>query len=85
LIAIKSFDYIYTAAFSLAILSWSITMLLTQKMPAWIGWMGISIAVISIVIIFAGVAVNNLFGLRIFGALIVAWTLLMGINLYKQR
>jgi hypothetical protein len=80
-----AFDYIYTAAFCLAILCWSIAILTTKKLAAWMGWLGIFISLLTAVIFISGVAVNNLYGLRVFGVCVVGWILLMGGVLYRQR
>jgi len=80
-----AFDYIYTGTFCLAILCWSITMLITRSFPAWIGWLGIALPIITVSIFIAGVAVNNLQGLRIFVSSIVVWLVLTGLVLYKQE
>jgi hypothetical protein len=80
-----AFDYIYTGAFCLAILCWSIAILMTKKLAAWIGWLGIFISVVTVIIFISGVAVNNLQGLRIFGTCVITWILLTGIVLYRQK
>jgi hypothetical protein len=79
-----AFDYIYTAAFCLAILSWSVSILLTRKMAQWMGWLGIAMAVIGAGIFISGVAVNNLLGFRIFATIIMVWSLIIGLTLYSQ-
>jgi hypothetical protein len=78
-----AFDYVYTVAFCLAILCWSIAILRTKKLPIWIGWLGIVLSFIAAGIFISGVAVNNLQGFRLFVGSIVVWILLVGIDLYK--
>jgi hypothetical protein len=80
-----AFDYIYTFAFCLAILGWSITILRTGRLPKWLGWSGIVVAIAAAVIFVSGVAVHSLQGFRIFVTAIVIWVLMSGIALYKQR
>jgi hypothetical protein len=80
-----AFDYIYTVAFCLAILFWSIAILLTGKLAKWIGWAGIAIAVLAAAIFISGIALNDLKGFRIFVSIIVLWILLIGIALSKQN
>ncbi len=80
-----AFDYIYTGAFSLAILCWSIAIVRTKKLAAWIGWSGIAVSSIVAIIFISGMAVNNLLGLRIFVTAIVIWILLVGADMYKQE
>lgn len=80
-----AFDYIYTGAFCMAILSWSIAILMTKKLPLWIGWFGIALSLLTATIFISGTAVNNVHGLRIFVTGIVVWTLLTGAILYKEK
>lgn len=81
-----AFDYIYTGAFCVAILCWSITMLLTKRMAAWIGWLGVAVSLsITTAVFTSGIAVNSLLGLRLFTIGMVAWILLVGIVLYRQN
>ena len=79
-----AFDYIYTVAFGLAILVWSITILLTRKLPVWIGWLGIASFVITVAIFISGTALNSLPGFRIFITSMVVWILLVGVALCKR-
>ena len=79
-------DYIYTGAFCVAILCWSIALLLTKKMAAWIGWLGIAVTLSVTTAVFTSeVAVNSLLGLRLFTTGMVIWILLVGIILYRQN
>jgi hypothetical protein len=79
-----AFDYIYTGAFCLAILCWSIAILHTRTLPIWIGWLGGIVSVATAVIFLSGEAVNKLPGLRIFVASILIWILLVGRVLYQH-
>lgn len=78
-----AFDYIYTGGFSLAMLCWSIAILRTRKLAAWIGWIGIALCIVALIITTVGV--NTLLGFRLFAGSIVLWILLVGIDLYKQK
>ncbi len=80
-----AFDYVYTGAFSIAILCWSTAILMTKKLPVWIGWFGIALPLLTAVVFLSGTAVNNVHGLRIFATGIVAWILLIGIVLCKEN
>ena len=80
-----AFDYIYTVAFCLAILSWSIAILITKRLPVWLGWLGILVSVFAAVIFFSGMAVNNLQGFRVFVTSMVVWILLVGIVLCRKK
>ena len=79
-----AFDYIYTGAFLLSILSWSISILYTKKLPAWIGWAGGLLVIIIIGIVISGLAMSSLTGFRVFVSCIVIWILLVGIKLTRQ-
>ncbi|HXO76292.1 MAG TPA: hypothetical protein VN824_13665 [Puia sp.] len=80
-----AFDHIYTGAFCLAILCWSIAMLSTKRLAAWIGWLGIFISLITAVIFISGVAVNNLHGLRTFGVCVIGWILIVAYRITWNR
>jgi hypothetical protein len=80
-----AFDYIYTGAFCVAILCWSIALLMTKKLPLWIGWFGIALSLLTAAVFLSGTAVNNVHGLRIFVTGIVVWILLTGIVLCRQK
>ncbi|MFT3827215.1 MAG: hypothetical protein QM731_25030 [Chitinophagaceae bacterium] len=80
-----AFDYIYTCAFSLAILCWSGTIIRQRSWPAWIGWLGIVIIVAVTITLACGIAVNSLKGLRYFVTAIVIWLLLVGVRLYREK
>ena len=80
-----AFDYIYTGAFCLAMLNWSIAILITKKLTAWIGWLGIFISLITVVIFISGMAVNNLHGLRIFGVCVISWILIVAWRITWNR
>jgi hypothetical protein len=80
-----AFDYIYTGAFAMAILCWSIAILMTKRLPVWLGWFGIALFLLTTVVFLSGTAVNSVHGLRIFVIGIVAWILLAGTALYKEK
>jgi hypothetical protein len=81
----KAFDHIYTIAFCLAILCWSVSILYSRRLPVWIAWIGIAVAVIVAALYIFRVAVNSLNGLRIFGSGILLWMLLTGWVLSKSE
>lgn len=80
-----AFDYIYTAAFCIAMLCWSITILTTKILPAWLGWLGIALSVTAAVIFLTGVAVNSLQGFRLFVTSIIVWIALAGLKLWTSK
>lgn len=79
-----AFDYIYTIAFSLAILCWSLAILRTKRLAGWVGWFGVALAVIAVVVFGSGLAVNELIGFRVFVMGVVAWVVIAGIALCRQ-
>jgi len=68
-----------------AILCWSIAILMTKKLPLWIGWFGIALSLLTATVFISGTAVNNVHGLRIFVTSIVVWILLIGAVLCKEK
>jgi hypothetical protein len=80
-----AFDYMYTVAFCLGILCWSISILLTRKLAVWIGWVGIVISFAVAAFFISGVAVNNLEGFRIFVSSIVVWIFVAGVGLCVNK
>lgn len=80
----QAFDYIYTFAFCLAMLGWSITGLAAKKLPAWLGWLGIVLAIATAVIFISGLALHTLQGFRLFVTSIVIWLMLVGWQLAKK-
>ena len=73
-----AFDYVYTVAIGLAVLCWSIEILRTGKLSAWLGWAGVALAVFVVALFIFGVGVNSLHGLRLFGTGVVLWLLAVG-------
>jgi hypothetical protein len=80
-----AFDYVYTGAFCTAILCWSITILRTKLLAAWLGWLGIAIAIGAAIIFASGMQAHSLTGFRLFVTSIVIWILLVGVVLYKEK
>jgi len=80
-----AFDYIYTFAFCLAILSWSIVMIITKKFPVWLAWLGIALSITASIIFLWGVSVNNLQNFRLFVTTIIIWIALVGLATNKTK
>jgi hypothetical protein len=80
----KAFDHIYTIAFCLAILCWSVTILYNKRLPVWVAWSGIAIAAAIVGLYIFGVAANSLGGFRIFGSAMLVWMLMTGWALYRS-
>lgn len=79
-----AFDYVYTGAFCIAMLSWSIGIIATGRVPKWLGFLGILLSVAGMGIFIFG-AVNSLGGFRLYVTTVVVWILLAGITLYKSN
>ena len=73
-----AFDYVYTVAIGLAVLCWSIVIVVTRKLPVWIGWTGVALAIFIVALFIFGVGVNSVHGLRLFGTGLVLWLLVVG-------
>jgi len=72
-------------AFLLAILCWSVSIVLTKKLAIWIGWLGIILFLAAAAFFISGMAVNNLQGFRLFVTSIVVWLLVIGVALCRQN
>jgi hypothetical protein len=79
-----AFDYVYTGAFCLAILGWSAGILHTKRLPRWIAWWGILVAIAGVVIVIAGASPASLLGFRLFVAGLVSWTIFVGVALRQK-
>lgn len=77
-------DYIFIIACCLAILIYSLIILAESKMPKWIGFLGIFIALFSIVGGLTDFVFTSLTGFRIFTFSIAAWVLSSGMFLIKS-
>jgi hypothetical protein len=78
-----AFDYIYTGAFCLAILFWSVAILMTRRFPRWIARLGILVAVAGVTVELCGVSPASLYGFHLFVATLVTWTIAVGISLAR--
>ena len=79
-----AFDYIYTGAFCLSMLFWSIAILYTKKFPAWIAYLGILLSIVPALLLFFGFAPAHLQGFRFFVSSIIVWVIIVGITLIRQ-
>jgi len=79
-----AFNYIYTGAFCLAILCWSITIIHTKKLPLWIGWFGVATAFAAVIIFITGMGIPGLHAFRLFVSCLVLWILMVGIVLSRK-
>lgn len=82
----KAFDYIYTGAFCIGILCWSAAILKSGRMKKWIGWTGLVLSVLMLIVFFGGMmAANSLSGLRVFLTGTVVWIFIAGLNLVGKN
>lgn len=79
----NAFDYVYTVAFCLAMLGWSIAIVKTKKLPVWVGYFGIILAVTAASIFSLTLNAGSLQGFRLFVITIVLWIAAVGIVLIK--
>ncbi len=71
-------DYIFIAACTFAIGIWSVIIILTAKLPKWIGFYGMFIIIIGLAAVFMKFDFISLFGFRIFIFGLVSWLILVG-------
>jgi len=80
----SAFDYIYTFAFCLAILLWSILIIHTKTLSQWLGWLGIIIAIGGIVFFISGMRINSLYNFRLFITSIIVWIALVAVQMISR-
>lgn len=81
----QAFDFIYIGAMCLSTLFWSVAILLTKKIPAWLGYLGMVLSLIAIVMLTSGFVFINLHGFRLFILGNIIWTILIGIILMRSH
>jgi hypothetical protein len=79
-----AFDYVYTGAFCLGILGWSVAILRTKRLPRWIAGWGILVAIAGVAIVATGASPASLFGFRLFVTGLVSWTIIVGLALRQK-
>ncbi len=79
-----AFDYVYTGAFCLGILGWSLAILRTKRLPRWIAGWGIVVTIAGVTIVCVGASPASLFGFRLFVAGLVSWTIIVGMALRQK-
>ena len=80
-----AFDYIFIGAMCLSILLWSITVLKTKKATAWLGYFGIALTLLAIVLLATGFGFVNLYGFRLFVFGVAAWIVWVSFVLLKSE
>jgi len=77
------FDYIFIGFMCIAVMLWSITIIRTKSLPVWIGYVGMGLFALTIILMLAGFVLVDLMGFRTFIFLFVAWILVVGVQLRK--
>ena len=78
-------DYIFIAACTFAIGIWSVIIMLTAKLPKWIGYYGLLIIIIALVALFMKFNFISVFGFRIFIFGLVSWLVLAGVVMMRRE
>ena len=79
----NAFDYIYTGAFSLSMLFFSIAILYTKRLPGWLAYLGILLATAAVLILIITLNSGSLQGFRLFVTSVVLWISLVGVVLLR--
>lgn len=80
-----AFDYIFIGAVCIAVTLWSIVVLQTKKLAAWLGYFGIALTIVSVNMMLSGFVFTSLYGFRLFVFGLVGWIVWGGILLVKQK
>ena len=80
---IKSLSLIYVFAVCIAIILYSIVILISDNFPKWTGIYGIITTLLAMIAIFNGVDLVDFLGIKIFVFGFISWTLIIGIILRK--
>lgn len=81
----KALDYVFIVAFCSSIVIYSIKIIRSQKLARWIGYLGIAIALSSIMGWATNFVFTNLWGFRIVVFSISGWILASGIALIRLK
>ncbi|MBK8955121.1 MAG: hypothetical protein IPM34_06140 [Saprospiraceae bacterium] len=78
-------DYIMIISFSITILIWSFLIIRTKRLSRYIGFFGIILIVLGMLLLFNAFNLVNLFGFSIFILGISSWIILVGYNLVSCK
>ncbi len=81
----KPLDYVFIVATCVSISIYSVLIVASNKLPKWIGYLGISINIFAIVGLLTGFVFTNLIGFQVFIFGISTWFLAIGISLIKSK
>lgn len=80
-----AFDYVYTFAFSIAMMCWSWAIIKTRKLPRWLATTGIVLGILSIIVFLLSLTPASIVGFRIFVTTIIAWIAAVAVVLFRAR
>jgi hypothetical protein len=80
-----AFEYVYIGSFCLSILFWSVSILVTKKLPLRIGYFGILISICGIAVNCLGVSPASVHGAMLFALCIVIWVVTIAVNLINTN
>ncbi len=79
-----AFDFIFIGAVCLSMMFWSVAILKTKALASWVGYFGVALSAIGLILFASGYELVHLTGFRIFIFGNVAWILAVGFNLRKH-
>ena len=80
-----AFDYIFMSAICLSMTMWSIAIIKTQALASWIGYFGILVSTVGIILFVSGFELLHLAGFRVFVFSNVAWIITVGYYLFRGK
>jgi len=81
----KPLDYIFIVATCVSVSIYSILIISSNKLPKWIGYLGISLIIFAAIGLLTGFVFTNLIGFQVFIFGISTWFLATGISLYNTK
>jgi hypothetical protein len=69
----------------LSILFWSIAVLQTKKVTVWLGYSGIALTLLAIVLLATGFVFVNLYGFRLFAFGVAGWIVWVSFVLMRSK
>lgn len=81
----KAMDYIFMGGYSIAMLIWSVVIILTSKLPRWIGFYGLILLAFVIIGFLLQFNFISVWGFRIYVFGIVSWIILAGFFMMSRK
>ncbi len=79
-----AFDFILIGAVCLAVLLWSIAVIVTKRIPTWVGYYGLLLSALAILMLSLGFHFVDLHGFRWFIFGWVSWIIIIGVIMIKS-